>query len=578
MKGLLHEWLRRRLQTPYRSLRFKLMTFFLLVAIIPLLSLGVLSYRSSSSLTHNQFGKYGQYAVTQVQNQVDAQLNQMKITAESIYSYLLDPTKSVITEEVPRTYRQIQEKNDFEDFLKALKSDDYTRIYVITQSGYYYGDNDLYMSMLEQESWWKDFSSSHTDEYWIGMHPAIYYKEGSKNAGEDVIGLILPIRNQQGPLENARILIEMKADKIYNLFHLLERDTNAHVALRGNSNQSIYKTNDHFIPHADDVIWTSLLKTNDWTIEARLSYQQFYRSTAVIRSYTVIGLAGAMLLAMLLAYWLSSRLTGRIKHLKNLMLKAGTGQLEARFTIDSDDELGVLGRSFNNMLEQIQSLFDEVARTEKLKKEAELRAMHYQINPHLLFNTLNSIQWKARLQGNEEIRQMLYHLTVVLEGNLDLSQELVTVEQELKRIDHFLSIQRIRFGEVFDYERDIDERAIHCLIPRMSLQPLFENIFFHGFEDGAGRIVLRLKAENDYLQMILEDDGRGIDEARLRTLLQAETPKTTRGGLGLYNVDQKFKLHFGPGFGLRIESTKGKGTTITFVWPRREETEDGRAN
>ncbi|MDQ6419775.1 sensor histidine kinase [Paenibacillus sp. LHD-117] len=569
-------WLRGAFQSPRKSIRFKLVSFFLIVAIIPLLSLGFLSYRTSSDLLHVQFGKFGQNAVGQLQSQLDAQLKQMALTASYIHSYLLDPAKSVITEEIPKSYSQIQEKNNLEDFLKALKTEAHAGIFIVTQSGYYYGENALQTRELERESWWNDIPPSHRGPYWAGLYEPRHYSKSHGNPANRLLGLVVPIRNQEGPLRDSRILVEMKADGIYRQLEAFERDMNANLTIRDAGGRAIYESGTDYAPRENDVIWTKRLQENNWTIEARVPYEQFYQSSTVIRFYTYIGIGLSALLALLLAFLLSSRFTFRIKRLKESMNKAGTGRLGTRIDVDSDDELGVLGRSFNNMLGQIQSLVDEVTLTEQLKKEAELRAIHYQINPHLLFNTLNSIQWKARLQGNEEIRQMLYHLTMVLEGSLDIRQELVTVERELAMIDHFLHIQRIRYGDVFRYESDVDGSALGCLIPRMSLQPLFENIFFHAFEDGEGAIALQLREEGGLLVLTLSDNGTGMAEERRRTVLDPGAKRIGRGGLGVGNVDQKFKLHFGPAYGLSIESAAGEGTTITIVWPKKGAESDER--
>ncbi|MFD0588980.1 sensor histidine kinase [Paenibacillus sp. GCM10027627] len=563
-------WIRNGLQSPRKSIRFKLLSFFLVVAIIPLLALGFMSYRTSSDLLNGQFGNYGQNAVTQLQHQIDVQLKQMRLTAEYIHSYLLDPTKSVITEEVPKTYSEIQEENNLEDFLKALQTEAHAGVFIVTKSGYYYGEGSLQSDRLQKENWWKAISPTFKGQYWAGLYEPRHYSTSYPDKAPKVMGLVVPIRNQQGPLKDSRILIEMNAVDIFEQLQIFERDMNAYLVIRDGEGNIVYESQGEHEPLPDDIVWTEPLEENNWVIEARLPYKTFFQSTDVIRSYTVVGIAFSVLLALILGFVLASWFTSRIKRLKDSMHKAGAGKLQTRMDIDSDDELGVLGRSFNSMLGQIQTLVDEVTRTEQQKKEAELRAIHYQINPHLLFNTLNSIQWKARLQGNEEIRKMLYHLTMVLEGNLDITQELVTVERELAMISHFLEIQRIRYGDMFVYEVEADEEAMGCLIPRMSLQPLFENIFFHGFEDGEGTIRLVLREETELLVLALTDNGRGIPEERRKTLLSPEGKRQSRGGLGVANVDQKFKLHFGPQYGLSIDPALDGGTEITIRWPKKE--------
>lgn len=559
----------RLLLAPRRSIRFKLVLLFLAAAMIPLISLGLLSFLKSSELLQEQFGKYGRNAVTQLQNQLDTELTQMELIAEYVHSYLLNPSKAVIGKEIPHTYAQLHEQMDLEDFLKALKTTKVRGIFIVMKSGYFYGENTIKTDILQQQPWWRAMPSDYKGEYWAGFYTPRHYKESRPS--EKVLGLIVPIRNQQSVLSDSRILIELKADRLYDVFHSFEKDTQAVLTISNSSGHIVYRSQASFQPQPDDVVWTKPLTLNDWTIEARLPYKSFYQSSNVIRSYTAVGIALTCLLALILGYAFSARVTGRIKRLKESMHLAGKGRLHTRLPVQDKDELGVLAHSFNRMVGQIQDLVDEITKTEQLKKNAELRAFHYQINPHLLFNTLNSIQWKARLQGNEEIRKMLYHLTMLLEGNLDIAQELVTLEQELGIIDHFLHIQRIRYEHEFMYELHMDDSLKSYLIPRMSLQPLFENIFFHAFEDGCGTIRVAVEEEGDHLILRLSDNGKGMREENRRLLLSGGTFKSARGrGLGVNNVDQKFKLHFGQIYGLSIQSELGQGTVITIRWPKKE--------
>lgn len=155
------------------------------------------------------------------------------------------------------------------------------------------------------------------------------------------------------------------------------------------------------------------------------------------------------------------------------MRRFGQGELSIQTPIYASDELGYLGETFNRMTGQIRDLIDEISTTEKLKSEAELKALHYQINPHLLFNTLNSIQWKARLAGQTDILKMLEHLVAVLEGSFNVKQVLVPLHTELEIIHHYLQMQRYRYGDVLriPYRSNRDLRSVwfrvwccsHCL-------------------------------------------------------------------------------------------------------------------
>ncbi|RKP48870.1 sensor histidine kinase [Cohnella endophytica] len=570
----------RLLSGSYRSIRTKLLVCFLIVTIIPLLSLGALSYYQSAKTVNSQFGKYGENAVAQLEQQTSTYLNRMNQTTETIYSYLLDPARVGLGGDIPTTYKEILDKNNLEDFLKALKTERTSGIYIITRSGYYYGENNLDVAKLNRIPEWRSIPDAYTGEYWLGFYSQNHglQEADEENPGQPVLGLAVPINNPYGALRGSTILIEENADELLRMFRLFEYDTQAHLVVSDSTGRSIYETASEFSSHESDIVWNRKLKANVWTIEARLPAKAFYRSSRMIRSNTIIAAAASCLLAFGLAYLFSSRFTARIRRLKDSMQKVSIGKLHTRTKVEAKDELGSLDISFNNMVGRIQSLIREVERNERLKKEAELKAFHYQINPHLLFNTLNSIQWKAKLQGADDIRQMLYHLTMVLEGNLDITQELVPLGRELQIIEHFLKIQEVRYGPVFEYEVTCEEALKHYLIPRMTLQPLFENTFFHGFEDGQGIIKLTIEETGNLLRLTLFDNGAGIPQEKLKRLLLPGAKRKGRGGLGLQNANQKFKLHFGQQYGLKVGSSPGEGTTIVILWPKKEMTPHGENN
>ncbi|MCM3494896.1 sensor histidine kinase [Paenibacillus lactis] len=558
----------------YRSIRTKLLSWFLIVTLIPLFSLGALSYYQSARIINSQFGKYGDNAVAQLEQQTSSTLSRMKQTAETIYSYLLDPSRMGIGNQAPTTYRDILEKNDFESLLKSLRTQLTAGIYIITTSGYYYGENNLDVAKLDRIPLWRSKPKAYAGTYWLGFYPQDHFIKSSDSGNRSVIGLAVPIHHPDKSQDGSIILIEEYAEELLQMFRQFEEDTHAHLQISSPDGTVIYETDAAYSPKDSDVTWSRTLAVNQWTLEARIPAKAFYRSSGIIRANTMTVAILSCLLAFGIAYLFSSRFTSRIRTLKDSMQKVSFGKLDTRTPIDGRDELGSLDMSFNRMVTGIQELIGEVERSERLKKEAELRAFHYQINPHLLFNTLNSIQWKARLEGAEDIRLMLYHLTMVLEGNLDISQELVTLRRELRMIEHFLKVQEIRYGEVFRYRLKCDDSLLPYLIPRMTLQPLFENIFFHAFTDGEGEIDMSIRMDGDDLVLMLRDNGAGMKEEQLARLFSPEVKRKGRGGLGVRNADQKFKLHFGPLYGLTVYSVKGEGTTITIRWPKKEESDD----
>jgi two-component system, sensor histidine kinase YesM len=551
----------------YSSFRIKLMLFFIVVALIPLLLFGYLSYQKSSTIVNRQFNEYENFAVAQLENQLENTINQMFVVSNDIHQYLSDPTLIVIKEEIPRTYEGFIEKKNFERFLEAHKTFNTKGIYLITRSGYYYGGNHLNSQKLFQMPFWKEASQIKQGERWIGFYHAEHYD--SNKPPEPMIGLVLPIQSQYGILKGSKLFIETNAEELFSYIKYLERDVHAFITIDNEVGKVIYRTEAKREPLSSDVVRVKNIEAYGWKIEIRVPKKLFYQSSEVIFNYTLLGIFILIILAILLAIVFSAPLAKRIRKLKESMELVSVGELQTQIPVKENDEIGKLTISFNQMVQQIKELIDEIGETERLKRQAELRAFHYQINPHLLFNTLNSIQWKARLSNAKEVQQMIYHLTEVLHENLNFSDELISLKKELDTIRHYLKVQEIRYGHMFDYHERVSPECLEFLIPRLSLQPLFENIFFHAFEDGQGIIELTIEDKSDLLELTLSDNGKGMSEKTALNLLNDHSSNEKARGIGVYNVDQRLKLHFGSEYGLTIESEPKCGTTFKMRWPKR---------
>ncbi len=212
-----------------RSIHSKLILFFLVVAIIPLIMLGILSYNKSSKIVNDQFSHFGEYAVTQLEYQLDSNLSQMQFIARDITDYL-SSTKlidSYINE--PKTYEEFLEKESFERLLRNQINTDIKGVFVITPSGYFFGENNLNVQKLTKEIWWKKVPPSYKGEYWSGFYRPNHYEGESSVGHKRVLGLIVPINNYDGFLQDSRILIEMDAEELFNLFQMLENDMRSNI-------------------------------------------------------------------------------------------------------------------------------------------------------------------------------------------------------------------------------------------------------------------------------------------------------------------------------------------------------------
>lgn len=536
---------------------------FLIVALVPLLTLGVISYVQSTKVVNGKLSNYNQFAGEKIKTQLDQILVDMYYSSAAIQQYLADTTSINLKNEEPKTYSDFKEVNNLQRLLEAHEKSNIKGIYVITSSGYYYGDHDLKLTEFKKQDLWYQSLGKENSE--IEFYKPSHYKDHNPT---HALGLLVPLKGSYGVLNNSSLLIETNVDSLFGMMHLLEKDLQSRITIRDENQKLLYHTKSNEKDFKDDIVWKEHTQVNNWEIEIRVPRDAFYQSTKVIFNIVLIGIIVAFFLALILSYIFSNQFTKRISNLKFAIDEVSKGIFDNKLSFDTKDEIGKLDFHFNRMVDKIKQLMEEVREKEVTKREAEMKAVHYQINPHLLFNTLNTIQWKARLDGNKEIGKMLFHLTKVLEGNLNFTIELITLKEELEAIKHFLVIQELRYESHFNFFLKIDERLEKGLIPRMTIQPMLENIFFHAFEDGKGNINLEFTEENGYFKLSLIDDGKGILDEKLNTLFTKPNEKI-RGGIGLYNVLQKFQIHYDNDYLIKVDSVVNQGTVISISWPSR---------
>jgi two-component system, sensor histidine kinase YesM len=225
--------------------------------------------------------------------------------------------------------------------------------------------------------------------------------------------------------------------------------------------------------------------------------------------------------------------------------------------------------NFHQMRGRIVDLIMDVEEKEKRRGQLEVEKLLVQINPHFLHNTLNTIQWLARMQGQTNIAQLVSIFTRVLHYNLGKKSIIVTVEEEVEAIRDYIQLQNIRYDHVFKVLLDIDPAALEVSIPRFILQPLVENSLYHGFEQGEGEIqVIIQMVEEAKLLLIVKDNGIGIPEERLAQLFEQQDNMQKSGlGIGLHYVKKMLDIYYGASAQLEIASSSGNGTTISIHLP-----------
>lgn len=244
------------------------------------------------------------------------------------------------------------------------------------------------------------------------------------------------------------------------------------------------------------------------------------------------------------------------------------GNFEVRIKVESQDELGQLSKSFNMMTEHLEENMQCLLMRERELNETHIKMMQAQLNPHFLYNTLDTLKWLGKANEIPEIATLSAGLAKILRMSISATSK-IRLEQELEFAEAYVQIQRIRFEDKFEYLVEAPEELNGCIVPKLILQPLIENAIIHGFaEKDHGVVIVEAKCENERLCIAVRDNGAGMTAEQL-ALLNSKKPTKNRGkhSIGFYNVNEIIRLNYGEAYGITAESEQGSGTTIFITLP-----------
>lgn len=313
----------------------------------------------------------------------------------------------------------------------------------------------------------------------------------------------------------------------------------------------------------------STIENNGWKLIKTISTDYLYEEINRLQKYLVVGGFIYSLVIILYILFFSFRYTEPMMQMMGVIKKVEQGDLSVRTEIRSNDEVGQLGQSLNNMIGEMQVLIDKLIREEQEKKEVELEALHAQINPHFLYNTLNTIKWMAKIQGNSGVSKAITALIKLLRISTNLGRDMISLREEIDYVMNYIVIQKLRFNKAMNVTYDIDEGCMELAVPKLILQPIVENSIIYGMEDEQHELNIHIKGYVDKEMLIVEiqDDGPGIDDEILKGLLNKDSNRNRFSKVGLNNVNQRIKLYCGDEYGLEIETEVGTGTKVTVTLP-----------
>ncbi|GIO35897.1 histidine kinase [Paenibacillus antibioticophila] len=285
-----------------------------------------------------------------------------------------------------------------------------------------------------------------------------------------------------------------------------------------------------------------------------------------------------LLIALLFVYIVSLLTTNRLLRLSRQFNRLALGDLHVTSVIDGNDEIGQLSRQFNYMVESIRLLMDQVVEKneqftalELAQREIKLKMMASQINPHFLFNALESIRMNAHMKGEKEIANVVRLLGRLMRKNLEIGREKTPLKEELEMVRSYLDIQKFRYEDRLQYEIEVDDSVMDFRVPPLIIQPLVENAVVHGVEDKVDgvKVAVSIRRLEEMLEVSVKDNGMGMTPERLEEVKESimASEESEKNHIGLRNVYQRLVLTYGEEHGLNIESRYGEGTLIIFTLP-----------
>lgn len=287
-----------------------------------------------------------------------------------------------------------------------------------------------------------------------------------------------------------------------------------------------------------------------------------------------------MLLSIIALIALSSSIsryiTKPLRELEMNMRRIQTGDFSYTATSEGSKEVESLSRSFSLMIVKIEELMDKVRTTEALKRQRELDALQAKINPHFLYNTLDSVVWMAEAGDNQGVVKMITALASLFRISIAKGHDTITLKEELSHVESYLDIQSMRYKDKFRFTIDLPENLENAPTIKLIIQPIVENSIYHGIKylQEEGLIEIRVREKNDDIEIIVRDNGIGMDEETRASLLSKDSRKkhvsSDSNGIGLANIDERLKLSYGGSYGLVIKSELDEGTTVIITIPHLE--------
>jgi two-component system, sensor histidine kinase YesM len=582
----------------FLPLRLKFILFFCLLITIPLTIIGILTYRQYMNQVEQDANLYTGQIANQIINSFDHYYREMdRLTTAPYY----DPSVMEILRSRgaanARDFVSLEEINKMSMLISSLAAErpEIQNILIFTLDGVLFTNTDNSINKVwepDAAPWMEEVTAADGAILAIPPHSARYYQSGDRT----VISLARVIRDPQTHRHLGIIKIDLTQRGFASIFGMSEfkPDTVIHVSdKKGNKlysseeGQNDPKDRKEPVFNGGPLFLTAeqVSSLSGIVVKALVPEEDLKSNARSLIRYTLLVSIAALLSAFLLSGLLAAMLTKPIRHLAAVMKKVQRGEFKERANVTTRDEIGLLTEGFNAMVAELDRLVHQVYEGQLREKEAQLSTLESQINPHFIYNTLESINVKALEWGNIELSEAVVSLGRLLRYTVDKQERLVRLGDELQFAEAYLQIQSFRLGDMLRMQIHSDLSLDSCLMPKLILQPLVENAIEHGMQESPLTIRIRACSLEEDLLIYVEDDGAGLTEHKLmeldKILNEPEKRKisigsfgTRKKGFALRNVNERIKLLYGQGYGLFFDRSLRQGASFFIRIPLRWEHEE----
>ncbi|MBB3113028.1 two-component system sensor histidine kinase YesM [Paenibacillus phyllosphaerae] len=442
-----------------------------------------------------------------------------------------------------------------------------------------YSGYDSYYEAYLQEAWFAPFKSGSGGTRFSEVHEFSYI-----NGEQDVISYVIPYRNWEDKTQDEPyyLVMDMKQNEIAKVFKESREDFER-IVLRSGDGRIIYDTEaaspgQGLQPSGDFLALRYDAMSEGWSQEAFISKRKLYESIRPLLLFHLAIAAAGLLFILLLVLPLILNFTRPITVLARAMRRVSAGELRTSVNIRSGDEMQVLGEGFNQMVHELDTWMKSAMREEEMKRNMQINLLLSEINPHFIYNTLNTVIYLSHAERSKDTITITKALIDILQDTIKTGEQAFfsTLAQERQLVEKYVSIQQYRYPGRFRLEWEIPEQLGSCAVLRLMIQPLVENALFHGIFDleEEGVITVTARADDSDLFVTVADNGIGIDD-RPSALDWKRSPVHSgqTKGIGLANIQERILFHYGEPYGIAFESISGEGTSVTIRLPYIAEAE-----